>query len=84
MAQDIAKIFMNGSSQAVRLPKDYRFDGQEVFIRKNYRGEVVLSRKPRTWVEFFDKYNDESQDSNLFENFMQDRDTSLLDEKDLF
>ena len=29
---DIAKIFINGRSQAVRLPKDYRFEGSEVYV----------------------------------------------------
>jgi len=35
-----AKLFANGQSQAVRLPKDYRFSGEEVGIMKV--GEVVL------------------------------------------
>ena len=35
-----AKLFANGQSQAVRLPKDYRFSGDEVGIMKV--GEVVL------------------------------------------
>ncbi|MCX7115546.1 MAG: type II toxin-antitoxin system VapB family antitoxin [Gammaproteobacteria bacterium] len=30
----IAKLFQNGQSQAVRLPKEFRFEGQEVFIKK--------------------------------------------------
>ena len=29
-----AKLFQNGQSQAVRLPKEFRFEGQEVFIKK--------------------------------------------------
>lgn len=32
---DKAKIFKNGSSQAVRLPKEFRFEGEEVYIKKN-------------------------------------------------
>ena len=35
-----AKLFKNGRSQAVRLPKDFRFPGQEVYIKKI--GEVVV------------------------------------------
>ena len=35
-----AKLFANGQSQAVRLPKDYRFSGEEVGIMKV--GEVVM------------------------------------------
>ena len=30
----IAKLFTNGQSQAVRLPKDFRFEGKEVYIRR--------------------------------------------------
>lgn len=49
-----AKIFMNGKSQAVRLPLAYRFDTKEVFIWKDEEtGNVVLSRKPDTWDQFF-------------------------------
>lgn len=40
----IAKLFMNGRSQAVRLPKEFRFEGTEVAIRRNpATGEVLLS-----------------------------------------
>ncbi len=38
---DIAKLFMNGRSQAVRLPKAYRFEGTEVSVRRE-GGKVVL------------------------------------------
>ncbi|MDR1424794.1 MAG: AbrB/MazE/SpoVT family DNA-binding domain-containing protein [Azoarcus sp.] len=45
---------MNGRSQAVRLPAAYRFDTREVFIRKDPEtGDVILSRKPATWDDFF-------------------------------
>ncbi|MDR1916838.1 MAG: AbrB/MazE/SpoVT family DNA-binding domain-containing protein, partial [Synergistaceae bacterium] len=37
-AVDTAKVFTNGKSQAVRLPKEYRFAGENVYIRK--LGEV--------------------------------------------
>ena len=51
---DIAKIFMTGRSQAVRLPAQYRFDVGEVFIRRDpVTGDVILSRKPTTWDGFF-------------------------------
>jgi len=52
MEHQTAKIFKNGRSQAVRLPKGFRFDVKEVFIKKV--GEtVVLSPKPDSWKEFF-------------------------------
>jgi len=42
-----AKLFKNGRSQAVRLPAEFRFEGDEVFIRKDpTSGEVILSEKP--------------------------------------
>ena len=50
----VAKLFMNGRSQAVRLPAAYRFDSKEVFVRKDPEtGDVILSRKPATWDDFF-------------------------------
>jgi antitoxin VapB len=53
----IAKLFKNGTDQAVRLPAEFRFDGDEVYIsRDDTTGDVVLSSHPgaKTWSEFFD------------------------------
>ena len=42
-----ARIFNNGNSQAVRLPKQFRVDATEVFIRKDAAtGDIVLSTRP--------------------------------------
>jgi antitoxin VapB len=39
----------------VRLPADYRFEGSEVYVRRDAQtGDVILSRRPESWVEFFD------------------------------
>lgn len=43
-----AKIFMNNRSQAVRLPKDFQFATEEVFIRKEGQ-DVILSPRPLDW-----------------------------------
>ena len=57
---DTAKIFTSGRSQAVRLPKDYRFKGSEVYIKKE-KGRVILSEKPlKTWAEIFENYSGDS------------------------
>jgi antitoxin VapB len=50
-----AKLFKNGRSQAVRLPKDFRFPGDEVYIEK--RGNVVVLRPKGKvdWDEFFSR-----------------------------
>ena len=41
---ETAKLFINGRSQSVRLPKAYRFEGNEVYIKK-VAGEVLLISK---------------------------------------
>lgn len=41
-----AKLFMHGRSQAVRLPKEFRFEGSEVFVRR-VGADVVLSSQPK-------------------------------------
>lgn len=49
-----AKLFRNGRSQAVRLPADFRFPGVEVFVRRDpITGDVILSRRPESWQDFF-------------------------------
>jgi len=54
----VAKLFTNGRSQAVRLPAAYRFDTKEVFIRQDPEtGDVILSRRPETWDGFFAALN---------------------------
>ncbi|BCU07691.1 antitoxin [Allochromatium tepidum] len=50
-----AKLFMNGRSQAVRLPAEFRFEGKEVYIER--QGEAVIL-KPKAesladWLESF-------------------------------
>lgn len=49
-----AKIFTTGRSQAVRLPREYRFECSEVYIRRDpITGDVILSRRPDSWDAFF-------------------------------
>ena len=51
---DTAKIFKTGRSQAVRLPKEYRFEGDEVYIKRVGPAVVLLPRKPQpTWDAWF-------------------------------
>ena len=46
---DTAKVFVNGRSQAVRLPKEYRFDESDVFIKKinDIRNSFSIGYIPR-------------------------------------
>lgn len=47
-----AKVFTSGGSQAVRLPKEYRFDDDEVYINK-VGNVVMLYPKQEKWANFF-------------------------------
>lgn len=42
---------MNNRSQAVRLPKDFQFKANEVFIRKE-GSDVILSPRPENWSSY--------------------------------
>jgi len=68
-----AKLFQNGRSQAVRLPAPYRFEGKEVFIRRDpVTGDVILSRKPGGWADFFALVDG----ADVPADFLTDRDQS--------
>ena len=55
-----AKLFTTGRSQAVRLPMEFRFEGREVFVRRDPQtGDVILSRKPDSWDGLFELYGQE-------------------------
>ena len=76
-----AKIFINGGSQAVRLPAAYRFDCKEVFIRKDQKtGDVILSRKPNTWDDFLTL----KTQVDIPADFMADREDDSPQVRDLF
>ena len=47
-----AKIFMNGRSQAVRLPVECRFEGTEVYVQK-IGDTVILAPHPASWDAYF-------------------------------
>jgi len=62
---ETAKLFQNGSSQAVRLPKAFRLPGSEVKIYKRGK-QVVLEPIETTWDTLFESL------SEFPEDFMQD------------
>jgi len=57
MSAKTAKVFVNGGSQAVRLPAEFRFEGaDEVYVRRDaVTGDVILSARPAcdAWADFF-------------------------------
>jgi antitoxin VapB len=80
----IAKLFKNGASQAVRLPAEFRFEGDEVYVTRDERtGDVILSNRPgaRSWGEFF-----ELMDTiDVPDDYMAERPMNVLpQERDLF
>jgi antitoxin VapB len=76
-----AKLFTNGRSQAVRLPADLRFEGSEVFIRKDPEtGDVILSRRPESWDNFFEL----TKQVGVPEDFMADRHDAPPQKRKLF
>jgi len=76
-----AKLFRNGRSQAVRLPADFRFAGSEVYIRRDpSTGDVILSRRPDSWQDFFDLVDR----LDIPDDFMSDRDISPPQKRKLF
>ena len=63
---DKAKIFMNGRSQAVRLPKKYRFNEKEVYIKKTDDGILLIPKRNSVWdiwerniMKYDDKFREE-------------------------
>ena len=76
----IAKIFKNGQSQAVRLPKEFRFENQEeLFVKKVEDGIILLPKNDKSvWDNMFDKLDEFSDD------FMQNRVQQTQNREDLF
>lgn len=74
------KLFQNGRSQAVRLPAQFRFEGDEVYIRRDQAtGDVILSKRPTGWEDFFEL----AAKTRVPPDFMDDRDKSPPPRRDL-
>lgn len=72
-----AKLFANGGSQAVRLPKEFRFDGDDVFI-KQYQGIVMLFPKTSPWASLVGSLDQFSEDFLVDRNQPQDQQRESL------
>jgi len=78
-----AKLFMNGNSQAVRLPAEFRFEGTEVSVRRDPNtGEVILSGRPAglDWSDFFASRDAAGKETR---DFLVDRMDEPAQERDL-
>ena len=75
MAAKFAKVFKNGRSQAVRIPKEFRLDTDQVLIERKGKRLVLTpqtTRRWRTWAEYFaervplsDDFPDEIEDTPI-------------------
>jgi virulence-associated protein VagC len=60
--ESVAKLFQNGRSQAVRLPKEFRFEGTEVRIRKQGEKVILEPVKKSKWPDgFWDIFSKDPQ-----------------------
>ena len=76
-----AKLFRNGRSQAVRLPSEYRFEGSEVYVRRDPEtGDVILSRRPASWKDFFALL----KTADVPEDFLSNRHDAPPQKRELF
>lgn len=71
-----AKLFRNGQSQAVRLPKEFRFEGDEVYI-KRMGNAVVLLPQESCWDVLFESLGEFSED------FMADREQPQIQPREV-
>jgi antitoxin VapB len=69
-----AKVFMNGRSQAIRLPLEFRVGTDEVFLKKTAEGFLVMERDP--WELFAEGCRE------LSEGFMAERTQPPLEKRD--
>lgn len=59
--QKVAKVFKSGNSQAVRLPREFRIDTEQVYIRRE--GDmIILTPRPSNWDGFLDGCEPLSED----------------------
>ncbi|GAC1437338.1 MAG: AbrB/MazE/SpoVT family DNA-binding domain-containing protein [Terriglobales bacterium] len=80
MAQK-AKLFRNGRSQAVRLPVEYRFEGSEVYVRRDEStGDIILSKRPESWLDFFELM----KQVDVPEDFLVEREDAPPQKRELF
>jgi antitoxin VapB len=72
---DMAKLFMNGRSQAVRLPKAYRFRGDRVYVKKLGKG-VLLMPEEESWDTLIQGI------SQFTEDYMSERDQGTQENRE--
>lgn len=68
-----AKIFRNGQSQAIRLPKEFRVTGSQILIKKQGKFIILIPLEENPWETFFDNLHAFSNDFMLERNQPSDQ-----------
>ena len=83
-----AKVFMTGRSQAVRLPKEFRFEGSEVEIARDpVSGGVLLKAKTKPgkdWTEFFKAVDELRKEGGVPDGFLHREDQGPASDRGVF
>jgi len=72
-----AKVFQNGQSQAVRLPKEFRFEDDRVFIKKSGNVVILIPTK-ESWASLIDSLDKFTSD------FMSERDQPAVQQREAY
>ena len=72
-----AKVFQNGRSQAIRIPKEFRVDDSEVYIEKIGHSLIIVPKEKSKWDVMRNALND-------LEDFEPERNQPKIQERDLF
>jgi antitoxin VapB len=72
---DTAKLFQTGRSQAVRLPKAFRFEGEEVFIKRVGSGVLLIPKNRNPWQSMLESLE-------KFEGTIERNQPEKFDERD--
>jgi len=74
-----ARVFMSGRSQAVRIPAEFRFSTDEVYIRRDQQtGDLILSQTPAGWEEIFSTLDE----AEFPQGFMADRRQGVAEKRE--
>ena len=78
--QRSAKLFTNGKNQAVRIPEEWRFEGETVQLVKTPHGILITQREKTGWDDFFDL----EITPPVSEDFMSERDDDIPQKREFF
>jgi antitoxin VapB len=78
MAMSTAKVFTSGNGQAIRLPKEFRLDTDEVFISRS-GDSLIITPRMKTWDGFIEGLKGLSADFDVPDDLPPDVPRKSLD-----